>query len=407
MPPYTDFTTPRTAAGSREAAAAQQAADLAILRGTPTAATATVPAVSTPTTTAPVVPQRNPSLLEQARIDAENAAASRASARIQADAYAASLRQARIDAINQTFAPRIQREKEEGEARLSRVAALNLRSGVVGSGFDTTRTSEQKGLNEKALRAIEDEKAAAISEVFGWADEIARQRASDIYNEAKESADAKVARLQQETEQAMNALEVLGAQNVTAEQLKSVDPKVYETLRNVSGMSDAQIDARLKASAPDGVYQWNAAQVSGSTMYVPKVVNGKITMDQVDLGFTPGKEYKTTVKTDDGVLVIYNDGTYDVIGGKSSGVKLKPGAPSWEQYLEAAERVARMNFSNETRQELRAQYDKEFILQDMSDYTSSEKKRLEQAGLLGATRQEQLDFLFGDEGGDIDFSFAP
>ena len=116
-------------------------------------------------------------------------------------------------------------------------------------------------------------------------------------------------------------------------------------------MSDAQMDAYLKANAPEGTYKWDAAQISGSTMYVPKIVNGKVTMEKVDLGFTPGKEYKTSVKTDDGVMVIYGDGTYDLIG--SGG-----GAPSWESYLAAAERAAKMNFSNESTSQLREQYDR-------------------------------------------------
>jgi hypothetical protein len=370
----------------------------------PTPAVATpAPTTSTPTIT---VPNRNPSLLESARIEAESAAASRANARAQADSYAAQMRQARIDAINQAYAPRIQREKQEGDERLSRVAALNLRSGVVGSGFDTTRTGEQKGLNEKALQALEAEKAQAINEAFGWADELSRQRASEIYEDTKDAANAKVTRYKEQAETALGALDIFGAQNITAEQLKSVDPKTYETLRDVSGMSDTQIDAYLKAKAPEGTYQWNAAEISGSTMYVPKVVNGKLTMDKLELGYTPkdeGKEYKTTVKTDDGVLIIYGDGTYDLIGS-SSGVKLQDGAPSWEQYLEAAQNAAKMTFTNETREELRAQYDKEYILKDLSDFTSSEKKRLEQAELLNASRKEQLDFLYGEDQGGIDFS---
>lgn len=316
MPPYTDLTTPRVAPGSREAAAAQQAADLALLRGTPTAPVA-APVQSGSVPSPIVVPNRDPSLLESARIEAEKAAASRADARRQADSYAAQMRQARIDAINQAYAPRIQREKEEGDARLSRVAALNLRTGTVGSGFDTTRTGEQKSLNEKALQALEAEKAQAINEAFGWADELSRQRASEIYEDTKEAANAKVTRYKEQAETALSALNIFGAQNVTADQLKTVDPKTYETLRDVSGMSDAQIDAYLKAHAPEGTYQWNAAQISGSTMYVPKIENGKIVMDKVDLGYTPGKEYKTTVKTDEGVLVIYSDGTYDVLGGST------------------------------------------------------------------------------------------
>ena len=105
------------------------------------------PGLFTTTTSAPapvttVVPPRTPGLLETAQNEAALAASSRATAQREADRYAAGQRNARIDAINRTFAPRISRENEEGQARLSRVAALNVRSGVVGSGVDTTRTGE-------------------------------------------------------------------------------------------------------------------------------------------------------------------------------------------------------------------------------------------------------------------------
>lgn len=360
----------------------------------------------------PGTPSRTPSLLEQAQNQAADAAASRASAQREADSYAAKQRQLRIDAINTAYAPRIQREQVEGDSRLSRVAALNVRSGTIGSGVDTTKFGEQKTLNQKALQSIEDEKATAINEAFGYADQLARQRAEDTYNANKESADANLKKYQDRTATAFEALKVFGANDVTADKLKTADPKTYETLRDVSGMSDAQIDAYLKVNAPEGTYQWNAAEINGSTMYVPKVVNGKLVMDKLDLGYTPaakGKEYKTAVKTDDGVLVIYGDGTYDLIGGKGgSGVTLKPGAPSWEEYLNAAQNASRMSFGPTARDELRAQYDREFTLTDVSDFTATEKKKLEQAGLLSATRKEQLDYLYSpDSGGGVDFNSAP
>lgn len=288
------------------------------VQGTPPSSATSAPAVTTTTTAASSpVPPRTPGLLDDAKAAAVAAAQSRAAAQLQADAYAASQRQARIDAINTAFAPRISREKTEGDARLSRVAALNVRSGIVGSGVDTTKLGDQKSSNDKSLQAIEDAKATAIQEAFGWADELARQRAEDIYKSNKEGAEANVKRYQDQTNTALEALKAFGKSDVTADKLKVADPNTYNTLRDVSGMSDAQIDAYLKVNAPEGTYQWSAAEINGSTMYVPKVVNGKVTMEKVDMGFVPAanKKVNSTVKTDDGVLVIYGDGTYDVIGG--------------------------------------------------------------------------------------------
>lgn len=280
----------------------------------PTTTTPTSTSVATPTPA--ITPTRTPGLLETAQNDAAAATASRASARAQADSYAAQQRQARIDAINQTFAPRIAQQNVENQKNLSRVAALNVKSGVVGSGVDATKLNDQTTLGNKATQALEDQKATAINEAFGWADELARQRAENIYNDTKDTANANVEKYKAQQETAMNALKVFGAQDVTAEKLKTADPNTYATLRDVSGMSDAQIDAYLKVNAPEGTYNWSAATVNGSQMIVPGIdPRTKLpTITKIELGFTPQKKVQGVVKTDSGVLMYYDDGTHKVIG---------------------------------------------------------------------------------------------
>lgn len=358
--------------------------------------------------TNPTTPKRTPGLLETYKEEQARIANDRTSALRQAESEAASIRQRRIDAINQTFAPRFEREAKEGEGRLSRVAALNFRSGIVGSGVDTTRVGEQKGENEKAMRALEGERSLMIQDVLKSVDQLTKERAALLTEQAREGAEANVKYAKEKVDVALNALNTFAsAGNVTsAKDLMSVDQDSYDTLREVSGMSDSEIDAYLKTHAAEGTYQWNASQISGSKMLVPKIVDGKVTMESLDLGpdYKADKQVQTTVKTDDGVYIIYKDGTTTLIGGKKEDNNLKAGAPTWEEYLAAAENVAQMNFSNETRAELRKQYDKAYVIADTSDYTSTEKKKLEQAGLLNSTRQEQLDYLYGgDDTGDINF----
>jgi hypothetical protein len=287
--------------------------DAANPRPTPTPTSA-----PTPTPAPTQTPPRTPGLLDDAERIAAEAKASREAEMRKAEAWAAQQRQIRIDGINQAFAPRIEREKEEGQARLSRVAALNFRSGTIGSGVDTTRTGEQKGLNEKAVQGIEAQKAVAIQEVFDKVDALAKDRAESAYKAATESADAQVTRYKQQTQTAMDALKVFGNQGVDAKSLKDVDPNTYATLRDVSGMTDAAIDNYLKSQAPQGTYVWDQAQVQGTKMMVPKVVNGKVTMDTLDLGYTPSPKFKEAIKTDAGVLMINTDGTYDIVQGTGS-----------------------------------------------------------------------------------------
>ncbi len=98
----------------------------------------------------------------------------------------------------------------------------------------------------------------------------------------------------------------------------AVDPNTYNTLKDVSGMSDSEVDAYLKTHAPTGTYEWNAAQVHGNKLVVPTVKNGVVAMSTLDLGFTPDKQVDSTVKTDSGVYIIYKDGTTSLIGGTGS-----------------------------------------------------------------------------------------
>lgn len=282
-----------------------------------------------PTTTSnpapnPTTPPRTPGILDELKKQQADTEAMNRQAQQSADAYAAQMRQARIDAINTSFAPRIAREQEAGSARMSRVAALNFKGGITGSGVDTTKTGEQTQLNDKALQAIEQEKAVAINEAFGWADQLGKERATLLTKQAQEGAEAKVKYAQDKVDTALKALDTFaGLGKITsAKDLMAADQNTYETLKDVSGMSDSEIDAYLKTKAPQGTYQWSQAQISGNTMYVPTIKNGVASMEKISLGFTPNKEAKSVTKTDDGVFILYNDGTYkNIITGGGSGGK--------------------------------------------------------------------------------------
>lgn len=73
-------------------------------------------------------------------------------------------------------------------------------------------------------------------------------------------------------------------------------------------------------------------------------------------------------------------------------------APSWEDYKSAATKLMGTNYLMAADEaELRAQYEKEYGSAGgpAAKFTPTEQKKLEQAGLGKATRQQQLDFLYG------------
>lgn len=73
-------------------------------------------------------------------------------------------------------------------------------------------------------------------------------------------------------------------------------------------------------------------------------------------------------------------------------------APSWDDYKAAATKLMGTSYLMAADEaELRAQYDKEYGSggTPAAKFTPTEQKKLEQAGLGKATRQQQLDFLYG------------
>lgn len=72
------------------------------------------------------------------------------------------------------------------------------------------------------------------------------------------------------------------------------------------------------------------------------------------------------------------------------------GAPTWEEYKTVAAKVAGVNYlPGPEEAQLKAQYDAQYgDNPNRKAFTDTELKKLEQAGLLNADRQKQLDYLF-------------
>lgn len=252
----------------------------------------TTPVAPVTSTPAPASIDRTPviSPYQQSLENAATVAASRADLLKQNQQYAATQRQSRIDAINTTFAPRIAREKEEGDARMSRIAALNFRSGIIGSGADTTKTGEQKVLNEKSLQALEDQKAMAIQGAFDKADELARQLTEDDYSSAKESANANIAVQKNRLDNAKEVIKSFGAASTTLKNLKIADPKTYENLLS-TGMSDFEISNLLTANNPEA--EVLKTEVVGNKVLTVTKIGNKTFVETHETDIQPQEEFKS------------------------------------------------------------------------------------------------------------------
>jgi hypothetical protein len=130
------------------------------------------------------------------------------------------------------------------------------------------------------------------------------------------------------------------------------------------------------------------------------------------------KVLSTTTRVSGGVKyadVVYKnpDGSLSTqsvrIGASGSSDDSEPSAPavSFEDYIAAAEQELSMSLRPDTQlyKDLEAQWKTDYPATGTSKFSSTELKKLEFAGLLGASRAEQLEHLFGDDEDDDDNPF--
>lgn len=92
-------------------------------------------------------------------------------------------------------------------------------------------------------------------------------------------------------------------------------------------------------------------------------------------------------------------------GGSGDGVSLP--AVSFDDYIDAAQQELGMSIdpNSSLYKDLEVQYKVDYPTTGTTKFTATELKKLEQAGLLGASRQEQLDYLFGEDEDENDNPF--
>lgn len=98
--------------------------------------------------------------------------------------------QTEIDAINSVTADLLAREDQAGQARLDKVRAININSGLGGSNFGSSRDIEQRKLNEQSRGAIQNQQDLLIQNVTSRIDKTAREEIQAKKAEALGNAEA-------------------------------------------------------------------------------------------------------------------------------------------------------------------------------------------------------------------------
>lgn len=292
--------------------------------------------------------------------------------------------QAQIDALenywSQTILPELQTEATD---RLGQSRGLQAAGGLLESPRGVAMTRQTQNLNTRVQRAERAKIDQQIAGLYAKADERAIDRADKEATLLRQDQDAYYQYLKENQAQTRDDLVTLFSAGISPDELKAQDPERYKMLLEQSGTDEFMADALYNINAPrqqqiDYQYAWkgNNLVAYGQDPTTGELISNTYSAD--DLGLPTGINLETYVDKATNMVYWYDKDNPEI--DENGSLIMKPvKSPTGSNVMGASS-------SGGT----------------SGGFTSQEKRRLEQAGLENASRQEQLDFLYGETGSDWD-----
>lgn len=200
-----------------------------------------------------------------------------------------------VDSVRTQFANTLNQEYAAGDARNSRVRALNTSAGLGGSDFASAAATKQEEGNKKAVQLIEQEREAKIQAILADVDD----RASEEYRRQREeyvkglegNLDALKAAKEEDRTKAMQTITGLAQQGISIDRLKESDPNTYEHLIKEYGGNQLDLESAWNESLPEDKKTKYSDKIiqganGGATLfrYGLNPVTGKVDQKEYDLG---------------------------------------------------------------------------------------------------------------------------
>jgi hypothetical protein len=283
---------------------------------------------------------------------------------------------AMVDSIMATFAKRREELKKSAEylhAARTKAGYATDAFRYVGAGAEGLVTDAEQQYITRLSAIDADEKAAllAAAQAKSKQDFDALGKQMDVYNQLNDDRINVILKLNDmaTAENKRIADEAKAIKTAANDSLKNTTPLIYQEYTNATN-KEAYLAGKAKELGID-------IDVLKSNM----ITEGQ-RMDKYNLDIAKSK--KTLAGKDS-----KDDSTYT------------EGAPSvsWEDYLKMMQEEAQQTFTEETRAELKKLWEEKYpaTIEGTTEFTAQELKKLELAGLLKASRREQLDYLFGDD----------
>lgn len=227
--------------------------------------------------------------------------------------------QAQIDAIEEIAQRNYAEIAQRGRQAEGRTRARLSATGQIGSGGEGAAFGEAERPFVEERRLVEKEKAAAVAGIYSRVDERAREIIKEERTTARENTAQYLDYLSKTSENAradMTSLATAGADLTPDQRSKLIeqtgyDETTFDQLYKSVKIANAPADEYLNKDKPQ--------IVGNKAIFFKRVKNAdgtfSITTEELDLpeGATT-KKVKQTVNTAEGVMVLYEDGTFERIG---------------------------------------------------------------------------------------------
>jgi hypothetical protein len=203
--------------------------------------------------------------------------------------------QATIDAIEANYANLIGNQQQTNEANLGQTRAINARSGLQSSDFGQANMAGQRGANDRALKALEDERALKLAEVNTRINQSVKEEVAAKKAEALGNANAYTEYLDKKQGEAKGYLEALAKSGTNLEALGPNRAKLFQM-------------AGLDESLGELMYNSLLPKASKIDYKAEKAADGKILLYGVDPSTGELKQQRINFDIPEGYEATYVDG---------------------------------------------------------------------------------------------------
>lgn len=226
-----------------------------------------------------------------------------------------------VDAIRSQFDKYINEDTQAKADLTSRTYISNLASGMSGTVSGAGKEFKASETGDKKIRADIADREMAIQKVLQDGDLRASQefdtRRKEYLNSAQDKYNAEATLNGNIKATAFNDITTLAGSGKSYDDLQKSNPNIIEQYKKETGLDDTSLKAYFLTKIPkQELVDPKGTQLSdGSIVYHQKVTdaNGNISIKEV--GRIQGeKPIQSTHITDNGVQILYKDGTYKTIG---------------------------------------------------------------------------------------------